>query len=214
MSQRENQRMIESVYSSLARNASAPTSGRQVGFTMLESLVSILVFSIGLLGLAALQSTAKQASFEASQRTQAAYLANDIIERMRTNRSVLDSYAPDDGDMTKVGGGSIEAAPSPDCASSTCTPAQMATRDLWAWEQAVDGAAVTESGTSKGGLVSPTGCIRQTNGGQIFVAIAWRGRTEMDNSSIASGCTADGLYGDSDNLRRVLMVQTFIDPLD
>ena len=90
------------------------------------------------------------------------------------------------------------------------TPAQMAARDRWAWEQAIDGSGATEDGINKGGLVSPTGCIRQNNG-EVEVAIAWRGRTEMTNPGLDGGaCTADGLYGTDDNLRRLLLVRTFI----
>ncbi len=61
---------------------------------MIEIMVSILIFSIGLLGLAALQSTALRSNHAAYQRSQAIFLAYDMIDRMRANRTmaVAESY--------------------------------------------------------------------------------------------------------------------------
>lgn len=58
----------------------------QSGFTMLEVLVAMVVLSIGLLGLAGLQATGLQANHSAYLRTQAAFLAYDILDIMRANR--------------------------------------------------------------------------------------------------------------------------------
>src|SRR5215475_1378096 len=55
------------------------------GFTLVEALVALVVLSIGLLGLAALQLTSLKGNHGSATRTQAVYLAYDIIERMRSN---------------------------------------------------------------------------------------------------------------------------------
>jgi type IV pilus assembly protein PilV len=55
------------------------------GFTMIEVLVALVVLSIGLLGVAALQMVGLRGNLSASFRTQASYLADDIIDRMRAN---------------------------------------------------------------------------------------------------------------------------------
>lgn len=60
---------------------------RQSGFTLLEVLVAILVLSIGLLGLAGLMASSLRNNHSAYQRTQATWLAYDIIDRMRVNRA-------------------------------------------------------------------------------------------------------------------------------
>lgn len=60
---------------------------RQSGFTLLEVLIAILVISIGLLGLAGLMASSMRNSHSAYQRTQATWLAYDIIDRMRVNRA-------------------------------------------------------------------------------------------------------------------------------
>lgn len=59
---------------------------RQSGFTLLEVLIAILVLSIGLLGLAGLMASSIRNNHSAYQRTQAIWLAYDMIDRMRVNR--------------------------------------------------------------------------------------------------------------------------------
>lgn len=61
-------------------------SAREGGMTLVEVLVALLVLSIGLLGIAALQTTGLRATQTAGARTQATLLAYDIIDRMRANR--------------------------------------------------------------------------------------------------------------------------------
>ncbi|MGH8645915.1 MAG: type IV pilus modification protein PilV [Gammaproteobacteria bacterium] len=56
------------------------------GFTLLEVLVAVLVLSLGLLGLAALQSAGLRQNHSAYHRSQATLLAYDIIDRMRANK--------------------------------------------------------------------------------------------------------------------------------
>lgn len=59
---------------------------RQSGFSMLEVLISLLVLSIGLLGMAGLQMNALKFNHTASVRSQATVLAYEIGDRMRMNR--------------------------------------------------------------------------------------------------------------------------------
>lgn len=58
---------------------------KQTGFTLIEILVTVIVLSIGLLGLAGLQATALSFNSTAYQRSQATILAYDIAEQMRAN---------------------------------------------------------------------------------------------------------------------------------
>lgn len=62
-------------------------SQKQNGFTLLEVLVAIIVLSVGLLGLAGLMATSMRNNHSAYQRTQATWLAYDVIDRMRVNRA-------------------------------------------------------------------------------------------------------------------------------
>ena len=57
------------------------------GFTFTEALVALLVLSIGLLGVAALQLTSLRSNHSSSLRSQATLLAYDMVDRMRANRN-------------------------------------------------------------------------------------------------------------------------------
>ena len=58
---------------------------RQGGMTLIEILVSLLILAIGMLGMAGLQTVSLRNTQSAYQRTQAAILSNDIVERVRAN---------------------------------------------------------------------------------------------------------------------------------
>jgi len=56
------------------------------GATLIEVLVAVLILSLGLLGLAALQSRAVQGNVSSGQRAQAVMLSHYIIDVMRVDR--------------------------------------------------------------------------------------------------------------------------------
>jgi type IV pilus assembly protein PilV len=99
---------------------SCPVIARRAdrGFTLVEALVALLVLSIGLLGVAAMQLSSLQANNGAFQRSQATFLAQDIADRMRANR--VRALA---GDYDFAFG---TAAPA--------TPATTAETDIAAWK--------------------------------------------------------------------------------
>jgi type IV pilus assembly protein PilV len=181
---------------------------------MLEILIAAVVFSVGAIGATGMQILAAQANSEALQRTQAVYLATDLMERINNNATALDSYdSSNDNQWTIVGGGSIETEPSPACDTADCTTAQKAAHDLWVWEQAIDGHGVTREGIGAVcGLQNPTACIRHTGNGQVELAIAWHGRQSISNASTAAGCSVVDRYGSNSEFRRTLHLRTFIAP--
>ena len=56
------------------------------GITLIEVLVTVVVLAFGLLGLAGLQANALRNNNSAYLRSQATYLANEMMDRMRANR--------------------------------------------------------------------------------------------------------------------------------
>jgi type IV pilus assembly protein PilV len=64
----------------------------QTGFTMVESLVALVVLAIGLFGIAALYLNSLQAGRTAIYRTQAVNLAADLADRIRANRTAIAAY--------------------------------------------------------------------------------------------------------------------------
>lgn len=75
-----------------ARRGSPRLASRSAGFSLIEVLVSVLVLGIGLLALAMLQVTNLRLVQSSSSRTAAVMIANDIIEKMRRNRSFAAGY--------------------------------------------------------------------------------------------------------------------------
>ncbi len=59
----------------------------QRGLSLVEVLVTIVLVSVGLLGIAGLQIASVQNTSSAVQRFEATLLAEDILERMRANRA-------------------------------------------------------------------------------------------------------------------------------
>src|SRR5215475_12901480 len=71
------------------------------GLTLIETLVALVIMSVGLLGIAALHVESVKAARAATLRTKAITLAVDMAEKMRANRvAVLNgNYTIDAGDM-------------------------------------------------------------------------------------------------------------------
>jgi type IV pilus assembly protein PilV len=88
---------------------------RHRGFSLIEILVTILVLSLGMLGLAGLMATSLRNGMSASHRTQATWMAYDIIDRLRGNRdgALAGTYASALGTpgacSTAIPGGTVPA---------------------------------------------------------------------------------------------------------
>jgi len=111
------------------------------GFTLLEVLVALVVLSIGLLGLAALQTTAFRYNHQSYQRTQAVIQAYDILDRIRANPAGKNA-----GLYNTVASGYIPTSP-PNCMTSSCSETQMATYDIAQWN--TTNAAILTSGVGQ-----------------------------------------------------------------
>lgn len=112
------------------------------GFTMIEVLVAVVVLSIGLLGLAALQLSSLQFNTNSYMRTQATVAVYDIIDRMRSNRSAFTN-----GDYnvltasdaaTKVTNYEACKASACGCVGTSCSATNLALYDLGQWYELMD----------------------------------------------------------------------------
>lgn len=191
----------------------------QIGFSLLEILISVLVFSIGVLGIAALQLKAKQSGYEAVQRTLATSLATELLERMRLNSSgtSLINYVTANG--TQTFNSSTPPAAAPNC-SAGCTSTQIAALDLRNFWDALNGASETRNGNQTGGLVNPTTCISgpaDGSPGTYTVTIAWRGQADLawSNQGVNASTCGQGSYdgpSGTNGYRRILSITTWIGP--
>lgn len=120
----------------------------QHGFSLVEVLIALAVLSIGLLGLAALQTVSLKAGHDSYQRTQATMLAYDIVDRMRANPVGLAA-----GKYNSV---TVSTNPgSTDCVSASCTTDQIADYDIRSWHSIL--AAKLSQGQ---GTISTSGTTR------------------------------------------------------
>jgi type IV pilus assembly protein PilV len=95
---------------------------KQQGFSLIEILITMVITSIGLLGIAGLIVTSLKNNQGSYSRTQASMLANDIVDRMRANRGTAESA-------------SLPYNLAMNASPSTSAPVPLA--DLIAWRAAV-----------------------------------------------------------------------------
>lgn len=67
--------------------------GQHTGFAMLEALVALLICAMGVLGVVGLQGAMTRAQTSATFRAEAAFLAQQLLGEMWTNRPGLNAYA-------------------------------------------------------------------------------------------------------------------------
>ncbi len=98
------------------------------GFTLLEVLIAVLVFSFGMLGIAGLMSISVKSNHNGYLRSQANFLAENMADRMRANPTALwnDAY-----------NGTAAAGPSVCDISSPCNYAELAAYDMEQWGESL-----------------------------------------------------------------------------
>ncbi len=175
------------------------SSAKQKGMTFIEVLIALVIMVTGILGAVAMQATAKQSSFDAMQRSLASSLAQDILERMRSNSSAnLNGYAG------TYGANDPGAAPAPACntTGTLCTPAQLMATDIHQWTQSLRGGDVTLDGNNVGGLIDGRGCITEANN-VVTITITWQSRAETVDGG-------GGACGTSNSKRRQVSINAFV----
>ena len=184
---------------------------RQRGFSLIEVLVSTVVFGIGVLGITSLNAISKRSSYQSVQRSSAAQLSFALLEDMRSNTGALAVYLAA-GDLGR-GSQGVEPTPLCDDPALPCTAAELATHNLWDWEQLLDGNLEQSGGVGVGGLITPTGCIRGPAGGvtgMYTVTVAWLGSVQI--ASPGPNNCGTGLYGPGNVFRRTVVLRSYIDP--
>lgn len=77
----------------MTRSAPIASVQSQRGVLLLEALIAILLFSFGILAVAALQATAIKNVTQAKYRSDAAFLNAEIIGQMWANRNNVPTYS-------------------------------------------------------------------------------------------------------------------------
>jgi type IV pilus assembly protein PilV len=210
------------------------TSSRRgsAGMSLIEVLVSLIILSVGILAVIALQLISKRNNADAGQRTIAAQLASNIIEKMRSNSrkdaagstvsTALASYV-----TSAIGRAQIATEPTPECTlTAHCDTTQLALHDLWQWEREIDGFSERDaSGVAASGLLQASACITPPAAGAgtsgfYTVTLVWRGTVKIPPTGLASDtCALDPQPGGAslysylpgDNLyRRTVAIPVYI----
>ena len=150
----------------------------QTGFTIIEMLIAVLVISIGLLGMAGLQTSGIQQSHNSYLKTQASMLAYDMADRMRSNLQGVNAGHYDDVDSMDS-----PVSSAPDCIgnSAACSASETATYDVYQW---TDNDA---EGSIASLLPSGYGMI-QENGGVFTITVLW---DEARTGATGTDCSTD-----------------------
>lgn len=148
------------------------------GFTLIEVMVSVIIFAIGLLGLASLHGVSLKENQEAYMYTQATLLAYEMGDRIKVNSDYWRTNIPDN--------------PSPEscmteCNSKTnsCTAAELASSDYCYWKK-----NVAENLTSEA-----TAVIAKRNGSTqnapLLLTLIWPSRLIQGSDNTKS---TDAMY--------------------
>jgi type IV pilus assembly protein PilV len=130
---------------------------KQSGFTMLEALIALVIVSLGLLGIAGIIANSLKLNQGAQARSQASWLANDIIDRMRANRGQAADYAH------------------PSCANAPAASDPVVAADLEDWCD-----AVVET------LPDGTGSVAFT-GDRVTVSVTWDDSSRLADAAVVDG---------------------------
>ncbi|MEZ5525524.1 MAG: type IV pilus modification protein PilV [Pseudomonadales bacterium] len=133
------------------------TKNNQRGFTLFELLIAVLVLAVGLLGLATMQAQGLKSNSSAEKRTEATFLAMDIMDRMRAspNAVAAGSYNVDMG-----------AVPNDPGCGLGCNAAQRPAQDLYDWAFAI-------SDQLGGGVDNTWRAQIAQRGGVYMVTLMW-----------------------------------------
>lgn len=111
------------------------TINPQAGFTLLEVMIALVIFSVGLLGLAGIQAIALQSNNAAYMRTiamQHTYNMADLIRTASDGEGVIDSTFTD-GFTSALGSAPTNCIV--DNATTECSLSEMAAFDIYHWKK-------------------------------------------------------------------------------
>ena len=159
------------------------THSLTAGFSLLETLVALVVLSIGLLGIAALQVEGLQLGQNALAYTKAVNLASDMADRIRANTAGIADY----GEFNAFEPAGAE--PETGCADKfgvtsailLCEAADMAAYDVWQWRSQLGSA-------SGSGLPGGLGSVVLDDAVEppiMFINVRWNERNETATYAIA-----------------------------
>mgnify|MGYP000424562655 CR=1 FL=1 len=187
----------------------SPLYKSSAGLTLVEVVVTMVITSIGLMGLMSLQMQALKATQDAGNYSHATLILNDLASRIRANRNSSLSYVragavncPFDPDPVPVTACSNYATGSARVASAVCTGPEMAAWDLFEVACGLPRDSINIQGNPIDALPSlpgrnwgptltvecadPAACA---NGDTLLLTLTWRARMDATEATEASAAT-------------------------
>ena len=154
-----------------------PRCAKRSGFTMIEVLVTILLLSIGLLGLAGLQAFTLKNNTIAYYRAIASQQASDMSDRIRNNLAGVTAGNYDNLTATMP--------TLPTCFPATCSTADMALVDQYQWLTANAALLAGGKGTLRCVIGPDAGCVTNiANSNRVFdITVSWTEQNETGNGT-------------------------------
>lgn len=150
---------------------------RDGGFTLIEVLIAMFVLAIGIMGAGAMQTIGLQNSMAAFTRSQAMFIAGDVVDRLRNNRNSMSAYV---GTYTASSTSVVSTCIADPAGCSTAGLVNSDLYDLVGYLQPI----------ASGGLL-PGGTVTVSSAGNVYtVLVSWTEResqagTFIQNSSAA-----------------------------
>ena len=164
---------------------------------MIEVMIALLVFSVGMLGIASLQLVSLKTSFEAEQRYEATVLVDDLLSRIFSSGIPLAQRSDAYGEIAYDSTTGSPVAPVKLCNAidSGCTQEQMVAWDIYEWQLAIKAQAVQHDGESQG-LKGAKGCLSFPDDISPRVTVVWESMTDIGAGPVAAQCggVTDGRY--------------------
>lgn len=176
-----------------------PGPGANRGTSMLEILITIVILTFGMLGLAGLQAKSHTAELESYQRGQALILLQDMVSRMQQTSAAVGAPNPAANYVTAtpLGTGATDLA---DCS----TGATQAAIDQCEWSKAIKGSTETKTAsgttTNQGAMINGRGCVHAAGANAYLISVVWQG---LNATAVPATACGSGLY-DSESTRRAV----------
>lgn len=159
-------------------------NARSKGFSLIEALIALLLICVGILGMVALQGKAIPYTQDSTQRNNAAMLASELVEILRSDPSNVSAYL-------KKSGVAFPDAP------SSCVPLPTAAASrMGCWAARVANtlpgttAALLKSGFYVCKSVTPKTPGNCTTGSAVEIQLSWTVKAgECMDASSGTTCT-------------------------
>jgi type IV pilus assembly protein PilV len=124
---------------------------REGGFTLMELLITMLIVTVGLLGLAKLQATAVSETAVARTRALMTFQAESLAGMMRANKSFWSTTAGPFPSFTVTSAGvasdtqMVKNGSTGSCLNVGCSPANLAWEDMYTWAGTFNNGSATSA---------------------------------------------------------------------